>query len=224
MPTRVDVPDTPSCWQADVPDPTRILRGSDGLRRHRVVRRFVRNLRRQSRIAKQNVAAIFEANAQGLAEEQGGEAAAVDEEVARDLARLLGGHTADVTGFRLIDLRDIRENVAHAQLLGAVLREERGEFAGVQVVGVVGHRLVFRAGDQLRRQALITEAALGCYEIAEALIIAAPQPMRHEVDLSKPVGKHERMVVGIIRRSRSPARELTALLECGIAVLEEIRL
>ncbi len=57
-----------------------------------------RHLHGERGIAEEDIAALLEPDAEGLADQQRREAAAVDEEVAEDLPGLLGQHALDVAG------------------------------------------------------------------------------------------------------------------------------
>src|ERR1700731_104928 len=129
MATGIDIPDPAARGQTDVPDPTGFLGGGVGLRCHGSIRCLIRNLRRQRRIAKEDVATIFETNPECLADEQRREAAAIDEQIARDLAGRRREHTLNVTRFGLIDLDDIRQHMPYTELPDAVPRKERSELA-----------------------------------------------------------------------------------------------
>src|SRR5262249_44699384 len=130
-------------------------------------------------------------------------------------------HTLDVAGCVLIHLNDVRQHMPHTELLGAVPREERSELTRVQVIGVIGKRAIFRAGNEFRGQPGIAEPALRGHEIAEGLVRSLAPPVRHEIELSESVRKHQRMVVSVVRCARGPACEPTSLLECRVAVTEQ---
>ncbi len=80
----------------------------------------------------------LEGHTEGLADEQGREAAAVDEQITSNRPGLSRHHALDVTGLALFDFGDVRQHMAHAELLRAVLGEVRRELARIQVIGVVG--------------------------------------------------------------------------------------
>ena len=82
-----------------------------------------------ARVAEQHVAALLERHAERLADEQRLEAGAIDEQIAFDLARLLGVEAADVAVLREVDAPHVGEHVAHAELLAAMPLQERRELA-----------------------------------------------------------------------------------------------
>ena len=188
MAARVDVADAAAGRQTDVPGPARFLRGGDGLRGHRSIGRVERHLHGERRIAKEDVAAILEADAEGLADEQRREAAAIDEQVAGDLAGLPRQHALDIARLTLFDLHDVREHMADAELFGTMFREERRELAGIQMIRIVGEGPVLRAGDRLRGQSLIAQSPLGGHEIAEAGLRAARSQCGTRFTWEKPCG------------------------------------
>src|SRR5262249_42586951 len=167
--------------------------------------------------------AIFESNAERLADEKRREATAVYEEVTRNVSGLPRRETLDITRFVLVDLDDVRPDVADAELFRAVPREEGGELAGVQMVCAVREPLVLGARDHFRREPVIAQAPLRGDEIAKAASWFGAEPVRHQVELRESLRKHERVVVGVILGAGRPARELTALLEGRIALAEELR-
>src|SRR5438132_896356 len=111
MPTRIDMTDAAAAWQSDIPDPTGGLRCGDSLAGDRRRRVFVRHLDRHRRVAEKHVAAVLERNVQLLADQKRAEAAAVDEQIAFNLAGLLGDDAADVAVFGEGGVLDIRENM-----------------------------------------------------------------------------------------------------------------
>ena len=111
--------------------------------------------------------------------------------------------------------------MANTQFLDAVLGQERRELAGVEMVGVIGDRLVLGRGDHFRRQPRFAELFLRTDRVAEISPLIVAQPVRHQIHLRKALRQHERMVVVIVVGAGGPAGELRALLEGGIAVAEE---
>src|SRR6516165_4023809 len=105
------------------------MRSGDRVRGQGRIRRRIRYLHGESGIAEEHVTAGLEADTQSLAEEQRRETTAVDEQIAGNRPRLAREHALDVAGLALFDLCDVRQDVAHAKLLGAVLREEGCELA-----------------------------------------------------------------------------------------------
>ncbi len=194
------------------------------MRGHRRIGGVEGHLDGEGGIAKQNVAAILETDAERLPDQQRRETSAIHEQIARDLSGLSGDNAFDVAAFVLDYVRHIGQHVSHAQLLGAVLLQEGGELAGIQVVGVVRHGLVLGSRNQLGRQSLVAQLALGTDVIREALVPTVPQPVRREIELRERLRKHQRVVVPIVLGAGGPARELRSLLECSIAVTEEISL
>src|SRR6185312_6388102 len=168
--------------------------------------------------------AILETDTQGFADQQGVEAAAVDEKVAGDFTRLGREHAFNVPGGALIDLHDIRQNMADSELLSAMPREEGSELAGVQMISIVGGAAVFRLGDGLRGESVITEPPLRRHEITEGLVSSPPHPMGYQIHLAEALRQHQRVVIGVALLSGRPAGELTSLLERGVALLEQLSL
>ncbi len=222
---RVDVADSPTCRQADVPDPTGFLCRGDRVGGHRSVRRVVRDLNGEGRVAEQDVAAVLEAHPERLAQQEGREPGAIDEQIPRNRAGLPGDDRLDVAAFVLVHARHVCQHVANPEFGRAVLLQERRELACVQMVGVVGDRLIFRSRDQFRRQPQIAELALGADIVAEGGgVVTRVEPMGHQVDLGESLGKHQGVVVPVVVRARRPAIEARALFEGGIAMTEELRL
>src|SRR6185312_10266514 len=60
--------------------------------------------------------------------------------------------------------------------------------------------------------------------VAEAAPAGISQPMRHEIELRETLRKHERVVVTVVLGAGSPAGEPRALLECSVALTDELRL
>ena len=112
--------------------------------------------------------------------------------------------------------------MAHAQLLGAVLLQEGREFAGVEMIGVVGDGLVFGRGDHLGRQSVVAELALRTNGFAEGAPGMLTQPMRRQIHLGESLRQHQGMIVAIVVGAGGPAGEARALLECGVAVAKKL--
>ncbi len=212
------------------------------MRSHRSVRRVVRDLNGQGRVAEQDIAAVLEAHPQRLAQKERREPGAIDEQISRDLTGLVGEDRLDIAAFALVDARHVCQHVANPEFGRAMLLQERGELACVQMVGVVGDRLIFRRRDQFRRQPQIAELALGAHIVTEtradstgrggavvtgrrdSIGLRDVEPVGCQIDLGEPLGKHQRMVVPVIRGTRRPAVESGALFEGCIAMTEELRL
>ena len=105
-----------------------------------------------------------------------------------------------------------------------MLLQEGREFAGVEMIGVVGDGLELGGRDGLGRESVVTEAALRAYGIAEAAPVLSREPVRHEVQLRKALRKHQRVIIEVIRGAGRPTGESRALFERRIALPEEFRL
>ncbi len=172
------------------------MRGGNGVRGQGRIRCLERHLHRERRIAKKNIGAGLEGDTQGLADQQRRKPAAIDEQIAGDCPGLARQHALDVAGLALFDFGNVRQHMAYAEIRGAVLREERRELAGIQMIGVVGLSPVLGAGDGLGRETVIAEPALGSHEIAETAPFPVTQPVRHEVHLGEAMRHHQGMIVG----------------------------
>ena len=161
MAAGIDIADAAARRQADVPDPARRLGGRDGVRGHGRVGAVVGHLHRQRGIAEQNVAAVLETHAQRLAQQQGREAGAVDEQVALRFRRP-GGCKAVMSPFSLwLTVCTSASTWRTPSFTVQCFCRKGANFAGVQMIGVVGHGLIFRRGDGLGRQPVIAQRPCG---------------------------------------------------------------
>ena len=133
----------------------------------------MRHLYRQGGVAKQNVAAVAESHAQRLAEQHAAKAGAVDEKIARDIARLFGGEAGDIAILAQIDVLHVGQHMAHAQLRRAVFLDEGRELAVVEILRVSRHRLIFRLRERLWRDARLREIGQGSSEVQRIVISRA---------------------------------------------------
>ena len=72
-----------------------------------------------------------------LPDQQGREAAAVDEQIARELTSGAGHQVRDIARRVGLDLRDLVVDMRDTELLDAVLLQKGHELAGIEVVGIV---------------------------------------------------------------------------------------
>ena len=140
-PAGIDAADAAAARQADVPNPARGVRGSDGLRRDRAARRD-RHLRRERAIVEQYVAAVDPFDAEMAADQQRRMAAAIDEQVAVDVAMLPRRDRRDAALAVALDAGDMIGDMPDAQPLHRVRCQQRGELSRVEMIGVIGGTLI----------------------------------------------------------------------------------
>jgi hypothetical protein len=95
-----------------------------------------------------------------LADQQGGKAAAIDEEICGELLPRLHVQVRDVPALIGLHAHDFVVNVAHTELLDAMLLQEGREFSSIQMVRIVGEAGVLRSADELRCQPRLTQRRL----------------------------------------------------------------
>src|ERR1700734_2412487 len=108
-----------------------------------------------------------------------------------------------------------------------MITDERGEAAGVQVIGVVGDARILGRGDQFGREAPLTDRLLKTDRIRKRgrarVLFRVLRPEGCEIETWKTLGKHQRVIVKVILLTRNPARELRPLLERGVAFAKKVR-
>ncbi len=133
-------------------------------------------------------------------------------------------HRGDVAVLRRFDAGHVIEDVLHAQFADAEVAQEHAELAGVEVIGVVGHRRVFGRGDLLRRLALRAQVRLEAHQVGERRGRVPLEPARHQVRFRVALRQHEGMEVVVVFPAVDPALELRTLLERDVAFADEVRL
>ena len=194
---RVDVADAAPRLQADVPDPAAALRGGDGLAGDLLPRVGVRHLQRDRPVVEQDVLLRLDLDAVVLADQQRAHAGAVDEQVAFDRAVVARLQRGDVAVVVRVDAGHVVADMAHAEAFDAVLAHEHAELAGIEVVGVVGHRRPFRRGELLGRLAGLAQVRLEADQLAERHLRVL-HPAGDDVRLQVALRQHERMVVVVV--------------------------
>ena len=220
----IHMPHAAARGQADVPDPAVALRGGDGLAGDGRVRIGVRHLRRQRAIVEQHVLAADHADAVMLAEQQGTQAGAVDEQIACDRTVIAGAQRRDVAVLVRIDAGHVIGHMAHAQRPHAVITQERAELHRVEVIGVIGHAGVFGRGELLRRLARCAQLRLEADEFRERHAPVTRHPRGDQIRVQIALRQHEGMVVIVVVAIFAPADELRRLLEHGVAAADEVGL
>ncbi len=92
-------------------------------------------------VDKQLIADLDEAGTVMGADQHGAKAGAIDEQVAGDARALLAMDRGDIAVAVGFQPRHIGQDVGDAQLLRAMIAQEGGELAGVEVVGIGSDRL-----------------------------------------------------------------------------------
>ena len=209
----IDVAYAATCGQTDVPDPAVFLRHRMGLRGNRSVVPWIRHLDRQRRIVEKHLALGAQRNTVVLAQQQGGHAGAVDEQIGFQQAiqtRAQAGNVAIVGG---IDPVHVIKHMTDAELVDAVLAQENPKLAGVQVIAVVGDRSELRRLWLLGRKARVTQGGLIADHLGKRSLSMPTAPLRDQIGLGVALGKDEGVIVVMGRIAIDPAAKAGALLE-----------
>src|ERR1700722_15892368 len=213
--------------QPDIPNPAMLLRCRDGVRDDVVLWIVIGHLQSQRAIDKQHIAALDERHLQCLAEQPRPEARGVDEKVGLQPARLAGFHRVDIARVAFDYPGHFIDDVTDTQILDAMITDERGEAAGVEVIGVVGDAGILRRGDQFGREAPLTDRLLKTDRIRKRgrarVLFRVLRPEGCEIETWKTLGKHQRMIVEVILLTGHPARELRPLPERSVAFAKKVR-
>ena len=119
-------------------------------------------------------------------------------------------------------LFDVCQHMAHAQRFAAMALDEGGEFARVQMIGIVGEGVIFGHRNRLGGEAVVADATLRADAVAETFALITRQPMRGEIHLPEILGEHQGMIIAVIHCAGGPAIKACALFERGIAFAEKI--
>src|ERR1700761_1217513 len=126
---RKDVTHSASALQSDVPDPTILLRGREGMRDDSALRVVIRHLYGQRAINKQHIAAVDKRHSEAPAQQQRAESRSIDKEIRGQLPGLEGVHVLDIARVGFDDLGHVVNNVPDSQVLDTVLADEGSEAA-----------------------------------------------------------------------------------------------
>ncbi len=184
---------------------------------------LVRDLHGQRRVAEEHIAALLELDPERLAEEQRLEPGAVDEQVSFDLPACSVSRLRISPSSAWFTRRTSASTCRTPSFSQQCLWKERRELAGIEVIRVVRHRVELRRGHGLGRKPVVADLPLRADRVAEAAIAAFGEPMRNQVELGEALRKHQRVIVRIVVRASSPAREARTLLERRVTLAEELR-
>ena len=208
--------DAAATIEPDVPDPARLLRRRNGVRGDRIVRPRIGQLRRDRPIAEQHVATRSKRYLQGLADQLGTKARAVDIEIGVEQTVALGPYRAD----RAIG---IEQHLGHGigQMPDAIghrlLAQHAGQRHRVEVKGIVERTDIVGMARQFRRAMAVGRLLLRIGDLVP--ILRAPMAQDPIGQEFEPVArirhlKRVRIMVGrALARRVSPVHELRALLE-----------
>ncbi len=157
-----------------------------------------------------------------LADQQGVKTRAVEEEVAFDVAAVIQGQRRNVIIVVRAHCGDAARYVFDAQSVEAMGLQEVGEFAGIEMIGIVGDRLEIGRRRHFGGAVLIAQGGLEADEIGEIFARFRFAPNLSKIELVETARHHEGMVVGMTRPQ--PVLEARGLFEGGVAGHQEIGL
>ena len=137
---------------------------------------------------------------------------------------IAGDDGGDIAVVRSFNAGHVVDDMLHAELVNAVVTQERAELARVQVVGIVGDRGVLRRRYLLGRLALCAQVRLEAHEVGEGRGGVALDPPCDQVGLRVALRHHEGMEIVVVLAAIDPALELRALLERRVAPANELGL
>ncbi len=182
----------------------------------------IRHLHRQRAIGEQHLRAGNEADAEMLAQQQCTKSGAVDKQVARDLAGLHCQDGGNISILRRPDSRDIGGDMADAKNARAVLLKKPRKRPGIEMIGVVRHRIIFGGRDRFGCASRFAQRFLRANRGGERAIGNARQPLPGHVSLEIALRQHQRVGIGVALRVIDPTNKSRPLLERGTTLVEEM--
>ena len=184
-------------------------------------------MHRDRAIREEDVVATAEGHAVDLADQPRREAGAIDEQVPRDAAAIRQRERGDVAIVGHHDIGHVADDMFDAELTDRVFAQQRREFRGVEVIGVIGDPGELGRGDRLGGESGVAQGLLEIGPVGEIAVRRGVErllPIRRQVDFRCPRGRVERVIISVARRPVLPPDEASALFERGVAGAEEFGL